>query len=77
MAAAIALKDARDQLLVLDSEWNSTGWGSIIVDADFQVSGATSYMTAANLTALFTSQGNLETFWAAGNGTNVNAIIPS
>lgn len=75
VAAAAALKAARDTLLVLDSEWNNSGLGSAITNANF--TGSNSHMTLATLTSLFTTQGNLETFWAAGNGTNVDACIPS
>lgn len=68
-AAFVALCKARDQLVALRAEWDALGYSTAIVDADFVAPNDN--LNAATLAAGFTSQGNLETFWAAGNNTNL------
>ena len=77
-AAAQLLKTARETLLALESEYVNIGYNAggayQLADADFIDSNA--YMDTAMIVALMTTQGNLETFWGAGNGTNIDNCTP-
>jgi hypothetical protein len=68
----VALADARDALVLLRSEYDALGY--TFVAGDFV--GANAHLDPASFTAGFTSQGNLETFWAAGNNTNIQKFRP-
>lgn len=46
--------------------------GTALTDADFV--GANEGLTKAQMTALFVSQGNFETYMDAGNGVNLLAV---
>jgi hypothetical protein len=58
----------------LREEWDSQGYSTGIVDQDF--TGPNSYLVAADLALFYTSQGNMVTYWGAGNGTNITKLIP-
>lgn len=73
--AATQLQASREVLKALLDEWNANNYGSTIVQGDIPAPGSISHLTPTILAALFTSQGNLETYMAAGNATNINAMI--
>lgn len=58
----------------LREEWDSQGYVTGIVDSDFTLGNA--YLTASDLQSFYTSEGNMVTYWASGNGTNVTKLIP-
>jgi hypothetical protein len=72
IARFVALADARDALVALRAEYDALGY--TFVDGDFV--GANVHLDATKFVAGFTSQGNLETFWAAGNNTNLEKFRP-
>jgi hypothetical protein len=74
VSAASALKSARDALVALEGEWNDYGYAASLQDADCV--GSNAHLSLAIVTGLFTTQGNLESFWAAGNGTNTDQLTP-
>jgi acetyl-CoA carboxylase beta subunit len=74
VAAAQNFKAAYDAMVALRAEWDSLAYTTAIVNSDF--TGGSVYMVAADLQAFYTAQGNLVTYWAAGNGTNISALIP-
>lgn len=72
--AAQHLVDTYNEMVGLREEWDSLGYSTAITDADF--TGGLAYLDAAMLAAFFTSQANLVSFWTAGNGTNICALVP-
>lgn len=66
----VALADARDNLVSLRAEYDA------LVFADEDFIGTNAHLDAASFAAGFTSQGNLETFWGAGNNTNIEKFRP-
>jgi hypothetical protein len=74
VGAAEKFKAAYDVMVSLREEWDSLDYSTAIVDEDF--TGSLAYLTAADVQAFYTSQGNLVAFWGAGNGTNISKLIP-
>lgn len=77
VTAAQQFKTVYDSMVALRSEWDALGYasgGTAIVDGDFV--GNNIHLNAADLGAFYTSQGNLATYWGAGNSTNVCKMIP-
>lgn len=74
VTAFVALAEARDALVALRGEWDASTYSTAIVDGD--CTGANKHLTATILAAAFVSQGNLETYWTAGNNTNIEAMRP-
>ena len=67
-------KDAYDAWVALRAEWDALDYTDAITDAD--CTGALAHLTAAQVQAFYTSQGNLVTYWTTGNATNICALIP-
>jgi hypothetical protein len=74
ISLAVQLKAAYDQFAALREEWDSLAYSTGITDSDF--TNANAYLNAAGIQAFYVSQGNLVTYWQAGNGTNICAMIP-
>ena len=74
VAMAVQFKAAYDAWVALREEWDSLGYVTKITDEDFATVGV--YMDAAALQAFYVSQGNLVAYWAAGNGSNICAVVP-
>lgn len=74
IALATQFKAAYDAWVAMREEWDSLNYITGITDADFATVGV--YMDAKTLQAFYVSQGNLVTYWTAGNGTNICAVAP-
>jgi len=85
--AAQQFKASYDRMVGLRAEWDSMDYGHVITDGDFSVVAdpdseppfqgrSFPYIGLTELTAFYTSEGNLVTFWTSGNGTNISRILP-
>lgn len=74
VAASQALRDARNAYLALRSEWDASAYSTVIVQADIPDVIGLGHLTPTVMANGFVSQANLETMWAAGNGTNIDAM---
>jgi len=74
VSSAVQFKAAYDQMVALRAEWDAMAYSTGITDADFATTNT--YMNAVILGNFFTTQGNLASFWASGNGTNVCSVMP-
>ena len=75
VAQAQAVKAANDALVVLAAEYaNQYGAGQslVLADADFQASGATQYMTAAEFSTFFTG---FQAALAAATSSNLQGLL--
>lgn len=71
--AAKALIEALNNWNDLQTEWFAQNYGVEIIDADLQ--GDNEHLVAANLSAGFTTYGELKSLMEAGHWTNLYTLV--
>lgn len=70
--AATALLDAYNRLSALRREWDALALSSELAEGDF--SGQNAELLPADIAAIYTTLGALDTLMAAGNSTNLHKV---